>query len=230
MMTFLPQTTLPFIFFLLLLILIIWDSIRNAGNKAKPTQNKAAENKPVVTPTVQQEPLPVALKTAEKPLPTETKEEEKEEEAQPETILAEEKNPEPTLHDIAAQADDENLKGLILDRLEEVEELEDEPVQQALCLVNLLDELRTVRKAFSGNDTSCIKLMLNRIQKILHETGCELLDSDTWEPAIQRAIKIDYVLPEGQEPVITEKGASGLKVRGRLIRKQEVHIQKCKQA
>lgn len=227
MISFLPQAILPFLFFLILLIFVIYEGLKNVSDKGAPVPPDRAEKKKPVLPFPEQpKKEPEVLEIAAETIPVE------EETAQPEPAAAttEESSPEPTLHSIATKADDENLKGLLLDRLEEMEELEDEPEQQALCLVNLIDELHTVHNAFSGNDSACIELMLIKIQKHLQENGCELLDTDTWDPTIQRAIKIDYVLPEGQGPIIITKGATGLKVRGRLIRKQEVHIQKSKQA
>ncbi len=121
---------------------------------------------------------------------------------------------------------DENLRGLALDRLEEIRQNGGSLEGRALAAVDFWDELNGMRCAYTGDDQRCIIQLSELLLQPLSENGCERLDSDSWQPDIQRAIDIDTTLPPGSEPKIVEKYSSGLRVRGRLIRKQEVHLLK----
>lgn len=133
-----------------------------------------------------------------------------------------------TLKALAAKATNEDLRALLLDRVEEIEDERDNPQKEALLMVDFIDELKRIHNAYSGADAANIGDLCNLIVQTLSAQECELLDSDKWSPEIQRAIKIDYCLPEGQEPRISSKHATGLKWRGKILRKQEVQIQKSK--
>lgn len=129
----------------------------------------------------------------------------------------------------AANVSDIRLKELLMDRLDELFEYTVEPEQLALLTVDLLDELKRMESNYREADAENLLSLRSLLQKLLDSTGCELLDSDDWNASIQRAVKIEYTLPEYSAPSIKEKKASGLRVKGRLIRKQEVILLKSKQ-
>ena len=131
-----------------------------------------------------------------------------------------------TLQRCAEAIGDENLRELALDRLQEIRQEEDAPENRALAAVDFWDELDRLSRAYADNDRRCLLWLGELLLQALEESDCERLDSDTWQPDIQRAIRIDTTLPPGSEPQIAEKYSSGLRVRGRLIRKQEVHLLK----
>ena len=133
-----------------------------------------------------------------------------------------------TLEEWAQRIVDEDVKGLILDRLEEIEEEHGNPEKEAMLMVDLMDELKLIHNVYKGTDAESIAKLSGMIRATLEQKGCELLDCDTWNPDTQRAVKIDYCLAEEQAPVITAKQATGLKYKGKLLRKQEVKIQKAK--
>lgn len=126
----------------------------------------------------------------------------------------------------ANSAEEENLKMLLLDRLDEIEEEEADICQQAMCAVLLIDELRQMQGAYTGQNAQCIKDMLYALQEELTAHECEILNSDTWNPEIQKIGKVEYTLPNDATPVITAKLASGLRLKGRIIKKQIVALNK----
>lgn len=129
----------------------------------------------------------------------------------------------------ATNVSDNHLKELLMDRLDELFEYDAEPEQLALHAVDLLDELKRMENNYREADAENLLSLRSLLKNLLDSTGCELLDSYDWNAAIQRAVKIEYTLPEYSAPSIKEKKASGLRVKGRLIRKQEVILLKSKQ-
>lgn len=127
---------------------------------------------------------------------------------------------------IANTATEEDLKMLLLDRLDEIDEEAPELTRQALCAVTLLDEIREMKGAYTGQNAAVLSEMARGVNQHLIELECEVLDSDSWDASIQKIGKVTYDLPPGTEPVITAKLSSGLKIAGRLIRKQSVALSK----
>lgn len=130
------------------------------------------------------------------------------------------------LRTVANSAEDENLKMMLLDRLDEIEEEEADFCQQALCAVLLIDELQQIKSAYTGQNALVIKDMLHALQEELGAHECEVLTSNTWNPEIQKIGKAEYTLPHGATPIITAKLASGLKIKGRIVKKQIIALNK----
>lgn len=130
-----------------------------------------------------------------------------------------------SLYTQAEAIEDENLRELLKDRLTNIAE-DSDMEQQALLAAALLDEIGIFNAAYTGNDFNQLKQICRELRLELEANQCELLDSDTWVPEIQRAIKIDYTLPEGSSPVVAQKHALGIKVNDRLLKKQEVTLLK----
>lgn len=141
--------------------------------------------------------------------------------------LAEE-GPEPgngNLQELIGTFSQEDLRGLLQDRLESMDDSGEGTERWAMELVDLLDEIRWMG-GLEKEDAARIPALRDKLIEILQAAGGELIDDDTWNPARQRAVKISKTLPEGAEPRVTEKHASGLIFKGRLLRKQEVSLEK----
>lgn len=130
------------------------------------------------------------------------------------------------LRSIADSVKDDDLKGLMEDRVAEFIDASRHPDDCALAAVDFLDELSGIKNAYDETQSSLIVSMQSVIKGGLQKLGYEILDSDAWNPDIQRAVKISHVLEPDDFPQIAAKRASGLRCQERLIRKQEVEILK----
>ena len=92
-----------------------------------------------------------------------------------------------SLYTQAEAIEDENLRDLLKDRLANITEGSDME-QQALLAAALLDEIGIFNAAYTGNDFNQLKQICRELRLELEANQCELLDSDTWVPEIQRAI------------------------------------------
>lgn len=150
-------------------------------------------------------------------------------EAEKEAVAPVETNPHDEqlqmIMDLSKTAEDVNLEGLLLDRLEDIKAAYEHTQKWAIECIGLIDEIRVMRNAYKGNDGEVLDVINSVLRVQLEERDCEILNSDTWNPDIQRAIKIDRVLPKGSPKTIVAKYASGLKIAGSLIRKQEVVLE-----
>ncbi len=150
-------------------------------------------------------------------------------EAEKEAVAPVETNPHDEqlqmIMELSKTAEDVNLEGLLLDRLEDIKAAYEHTQKWAIECIGLIDEIRVMRNAYKGNDGEVLDVINSVLRAQLEERDCEILNSDTWNPDIQRAIKIDRVLPKGSPKTIVAKYASGLKIAGSLIRKQEVVLE-----
>lgn len=127
---------------------------------------------------------------------------------------------------ITAAVTDDDLKGLMEDRVAEFIEDSRHRDDCALSAVDFMDELSCIESAYSEPLVASIVKMKTVILDGLQKADYEILDSDVWNPDIQRAVKISHVLEPDSFPQIAVKRATGLRCQGRLIRKQEVEILK----
>ena len=132
------------------------------------------------------------------------------------------------LRTVVDAAEEENLRMLILDRLEEIEEEEDDIERQVLKAVDLLDEILQMRNAYADENARVLDALTQEIKQQLSDLACEILDSDVWQPLVQKAVKIEYILPDGEPPVVFQKLISGVKKNGVVLRKQSVVLHKSK--
>jgi len=128
---------------------------------------------------------------------------------------------------LAEEIEDENLRELIKDRLVGIDEA-DNMEKQALYAADLLAEINSFIISYNDHTQEQLEQLCQATRLELEEHNCELLDSDTWDPETQRAVKISYDLPAENTPVIIRKLSLGLKINNRLIRKQEVSLRKSK--
>lgn len=123
--------------------------------------------------------------------------------------------------------DEENLRLLLEDRLDEVDDDKADLEKQALDVALLLDEIHGLETPYAGKpDGVVLARLADDLKAELRSRDCELLDSDVWNPDIQRAVRIEPTDEPLEHPIILAKQALGVKVRGRLVRKQEVKIKK----
>ena len=123
--------------------------------------------------------------------------------------------------------DEENLRLLLEDRLDEVDDDKADLEKQALDVALLLDEIHGLETPYAGKpDGVVLARLADALKAELRSRDCELLDSDVWNPDIQRAVRIEPTDEPLEHPIILAKQALGVKVRGRLVRKQEVKIKK----
>lgn len=125
--------------------------------------------------------------------------------------------------ELAASVSDDNLRGLLESRLEDMED-EDDGVPKALAMVALLDEIRILFPNYRDGDATALQKLAAAMHCQLADMDAEVIDDDKWDASRQRAQDITRDLPTGAEPVITEKVASGLLFHGAVRRKQIVNL------
>ena len=95
---------------------------------------------------------------------------------------------------------------------------------QALAgaLVDFADEISDLQKSGGQETTHVLNFAAHKIEALLEAAGAELIRSADWNPQLQRAVEVRPPLSGQKENEIVARGASGLRVNGQLIRKQEV--------
>ncbi len=126
--------------------------------------------------------------------------------------------------ELLQKIDNGNLRELIRDRITEYNSDYDDVERWALGVIDLVDEIVYMEKSYTEAEKTLMEELTQSLRDNLKSRECEVIDVDEWTPAKQRAIKVNRVLPSGSPYKIVRKGASGLIVRGRLIRKQEVIV------
>lgn len=129
---------------------------------------------------------------------------------------------------IAEKADVEDLKLLLLDRMDEMDE-KTSLDSQALCAVALIDEITQMGEAYENQNAAALSSIHAELLRELARHSCEIINSDTWNPEVQKIGRVEYTLEDGASPRIAEKLASGLKMNGRILRKQLVALNKSRQ-
>jgi len=74
-----------------------------------------------------------------------------------------------------------------------------------LAAFDFWDELDRLSRAYEGNDRQCLIQLGELLLKALEESGCERLNSDSWQTDIQRAIRIDTTLPPAANRKLRKK-------------------------
>lgn len=123
-----------------------------------------------------------------------------------------------------------HLEELIRDRISPLETLWQNgsskgKIKWACNAVDFYDELLLLEKSADVQDITALSSLKDNMTQAFKSMGIELLRASSWNPETQRAISVEKILPPGASPVIREQGASGIRLDGRLIRKQEVLLQ-----
>lgn len=122
-----------------------------------------------------------------------------------------------TVDELINSIDSEDARELVKERDSElVRRLED----WALEVVDTMDELSRMPQEKG------MAAYIERLRCQLTALDCTLIDSDKWDPDLQRAVKVEEATTPGSAPCITRKISTGLRVREKLVRKQTVIIKK----
>lgn len=122
------------------------------------------------------------------------------------------------------------LEELIRDRISPLETLWQNgfskgKIKWACDAVDFYDELLLLEKSADVQDMTALFSLKDNMTQAFKAMGIELLRESSWNPETQRAISVEKTLPPHASPTIKEQGASGIRLEGQLIRKQEVLLQ-----
>lgn len=120
----------------------------------------------------------------------------------------------------------ESLTVFFTERVQEIRETESGSTEWAGLLADFADELQMMRAAQSPQGQKLLDLFLSAIREDLGREGGELLDSDEWDPQIQRAAEVVHTGRDGEREQVDRKDSFGLRLRGKLLRKQNVKLTK----
>lgn len=123
----------------------------------------------------------------------------------------------------ATRVHEAELREFLTDRLTTLHHRANEPEQWVLPAVDFLDELEALEN-YTAADLAILAELAEGLQAALAGAGAELLAPPQWDPALQRAVKVNFVLDSNAEPEVVKTFATGVKLAGRLLRKQEVEL------
>ena len=122
-----------------------------------------------------------------------------------------------TVDELINSIDSEDVRELVRERdAELVRRLED----WALEVVDAMDEISRI--PHEKGPVAYVERLCSQLSML----DCTLIDSDEWNPELQRAIKVEEAVTPGSSTRVTRKISTGLRVRGKLVRKQTVIIEK----
>jgi len=119
----------------------------------------------------------------------------------------------------------QDWREFVVERLDELNPQQNkDETKWALGIVDFLDELKEsdLEASSAGRDISAS--LGHKLVDILSSKGFTVVDSETWNPDLQRAVAV-VRKPDATETIILGKGATGLSRNGKIIRKQEVKIE-----
>ena len=112
----------------------------------------------------------------------------------------------------------------VSDRLAELSPPDGSKPAWALGVVDFIDELKESDGEASQQEQAESAKLRESLTAFLTFHEYELLDSDTWDSAKQRAVAVHRSL-DAMGPRILGKGSTGLARSGKVIRKQEVKLE-----
>lgn len=115
-----------------------------------------------------------------------------------------------------------NTQNLLIGRITDLNMVHHDQREQACKIVDLLDELHIL--SCKDTEEECIESIEKWLEQGLQAINGELIFLTEWTPELQRAIEIEYCLPADSISTLKEHKAYGLKLKGKLIRKQEVSV------
>ncbi len=93
-----------------------------------------------------------------------------------------------------------------------------------LGVVDAIDEIELMKSAATVEVTPNLALVQGRLEDHIALADGELIRETMWQPALQRAVKVEPAEHGQTEVRVLRSRATGLKHQGRLLRKQEVVI------
>ena len=126
---------------------------------------------------------------------------------------------------VADEGVSQGWREFVTERLEELRPQQNiEESKWALGVVDFLDELKESESEESTAERNISVSLQRELLDILSTRGFAVLDSETWNPDLQRAVAV-VRKPDAIKTTILKKGSTGLSRNGKIIRKQEVKIE-----
>ena len=97
-------------------------------------------------------------------------------------------------------------------------------LQLMLSIVDAMDEIKLMKTRATSAEQDCLVAIQDRLRDLIELSGGELIRETSWQPALQRAVKVEPAEPGQTDVRYLQTRATGLKHTGRIIRKQEVII------
>jgi hypothetical protein len=99
-----------------------------------------------------------------------------------------------------------------------------ESPQLMLGIVDVVDEIELMKSRASAAEQGSLSAIHDRLRDLVELSGGELIRETSWQPALQRAVKVEPAEPGQTDVRYLQTRATGLKHAGRIIRKQEVVV------
>ena len=96
--------------------------------------------------------------------------------------------------------------------------------QLMLGIIDAIDEIELMKSDSPEEASRGLALVQGRLEDRITLANGELIRETMWQPALQRAVKVEPAEQGQTEVRVLRSRATGLKHQGRLIRKQEVVI------
>ena len=93
-----------------------------------------------------------------------------------------------------------------------------------LGIVDAIDEIELMKTRAASAEHSGLSAVQDRLSDLVELSGGELIRGTSWQPSLQRAVKVEPAEPGQTDVRYLQTRATGLKHTGRIIRKQEVII------
>ena len=93
-----------------------------------------------------------------------------------------------------------------------------------LGIIDAIDEIELMKSDSPEEASRGLALVQGRLEDRITLANGELIRETMWQPALQRAVKVEPAEQGQTEVRVLRSRATGLKHQGRLIRKQEVVI------
>jgi len=130
------------------------------------------------------------------------------------------------LASLAKKIPDQDLREFLCEIVARVQETgpcfdEETPLRFIEEIVDRLDDLRAIAKNHRDETVKDLDSFRQVLVSVLAKCGAELINSELWDPALQRAIAKEPT-PGLTTPSILRFGSTGICRNGQLVRKQEV--------
>lgn len=130
-----------------------------------------------------------------------------------------------TLQPFTQQVQDEMLRTMIQERTAPLMQWQSsDMVRWGLEALSVTEEWRKLLPLYPLPDCEKLQQLIDCLCDIMVQYGFEILDSKTWNPEIQRAVKVNRTADNASEPTIERYFSRGLRYQGILIRKQEIEL------
>jgi molecular chaperone GrpE (heat shock protein) len=93
-----------------------------------------------------------------------------------------------------------------------------------LGIVDVIDEIELMKTSAAAAEHGGLSAVQDRLRDLVELSGGELIRETSWQPTLQRAVKVEPAEPGQTDVRHLQTLATGLRHAGRIIRKQEVII------